>query len=190
MSPEFGSTAAIFPIDDVTLRLPAPDRPQPRAGGPGRGVREGAATSGTTRHEPVVQRVPRARPVDRGASIAGPKRPQDRILLERTAALRAGPAQATPTPSTTSSTWRSPSRSRHPTRRELAGGRAHAAPPLAHRSAGHGLQAHPGDGRRRQSTRSTTGRHDRGDHLVHEHLEPVGDAGGGAAGPQGGAQRA
>jgi hypothetical protein len=42
MSPEFGSTCAIFPIDDVTLRLPAPDRPQRRAGRARRGLRQGA----------------------------------------------------------------------------------------------------------------------------------------------------
>ena len=30
MSPEFGATAALFPIDEETLRLPAPDRPRTR----------------------------------------------------------------------------------------------------------------------------------------------------------------
>ena len=44
MSPEYGSTCAIFPIDDVTLELPAPDRPLRGADPARRGVREGAGT--------------------------------------------------------------------------------------------------------------------------------------------------
>ncbi len=42
MSPEFGSTCAIFPIDERDPGLPAADRPPGRAGGAGRGVRQGA----------------------------------------------------------------------------------------------------------------------------------------------------
>ncbi len=81
MSPEFGSTAAIFPIDDGHARLPAPHRPQRGAGRPRRGVLEGAA--------PLARRGPRAellggrrarpldgRPVDlRPEAPAGPHHP-------------------------------------------------------------------------------------------------------------------
>ena len=41
MSPEFGSTAAIFPIDQVTHRLPAADRAHRGPGGAGVGLRPG-----------------------------------------------------------------------------------------------------------------------------------------------------
>ena len=42
MSPEFGSTAAMFPIDDETLELPALHRPRRRPGRPRRGLLQGA----------------------------------------------------------------------------------------------------------------------------------------------------
>ena len=67
MSPEFGSTAAMFPIDDVTcdyLRLTG------RSDGPGRarrGVRQGAGPVARPGHGAGVLRVPRARPVHGGA---------------------------------------------------------------------------------------------------------------------------
>ena len=48
MSPEFGSTAAMFPIDEETHHLPAADRPPRRAGRAGRGLRQGRRASGTT----------------------------------------------------------------------------------------------------------------------------------------------
>ncbi|OJX64942.1 MAG: aconitate hydratase 1 [Micrococcales bacterium 73-13] len=81
MSPEFGSTAAIFPIDDVTLdylRLTGRDEQSValvEAYAKAQGLWHDAA------HEPVYSEYME---LDLGTvvpSIAGPKRPQDRILL-------------------------------------------------------------------------------------------------------------
>ncbi len=71
MSPEFGSTCAIFPIDAETLDLPAADRAQRRAGRAGRGVRQGAGPVARARHAggPLL-RGTRARPVH-GGPVAG-----------------------------------------------------------------------------------------------------------------------
>ena len=44
MSPEYGSTIAVFPIDSQDHRLPDADRPQRRADRPGRGVRQGTGS--------------------------------------------------------------------------------------------------------------------------------------------------
>ena len=65
MSPEFGSTCAIFPIDDVTLRVPAADRPQRPGRRAGRGVRQGAGPLARPVGRAALLRVPRAGPVDR-----------------------------------------------------------------------------------------------------------------------------
>ena len=82
MSPEFGSTAAMFPIDDVTidyLRLTGRERAAARAG---RGVLEGSRRCGTT---PTPSRCSASTSNSTSStvvpSIAGPKRPQDRIIL-------------------------------------------------------------------------------------------------------------
>ena len=140
MSPEFGSTCAIFPIDGVTLDYP---------GSPGR-----------TRRWRWSRRTPRSRgcstrrpslgsprsSLDLGTvvpSIAGPKRPQDRIVLTQAGALR--------------------DRCHQLRRRRRAAVRAgccrwRRARPRRFRAArrcGHRL-----------------------DHLLHEHLEPVGHDGG------------
>ncbi|KAB1656010.1 aconitate hydratase [Pseudoclavibacter chungangensis] len=81
MSPEFGSTAAMFPIDDVTLdylRLTGRD-PQAVA------LVEEYAKLQTLWHEPAVEpSFSEYLELDLSTvvpSIAGPKRPQDRILL-------------------------------------------------------------------------------------------------------------
>ena len=84
MSPEYGSTCAIFPIDDRDAGLPPADRPRPTPDPPGRGLRQGAG---------AVARPRAAKPGTASASmldlativpsVAGPKRPQDRIALTR-----------------------------------------------------------------------------------------------------------
>ena len=117
MSPEFGSTAAMFPIDDVTLdylRLT------------GRSEEQVALVEAYSKlqklwhdadSEPVVQRVPRARPRDgraldrRPEAPAGPHRAR-----EREGAVRARPHELRRRSTTTSSTSRAPSPSRRPTR--------------------------------------------------------------------------
>ena len=38
MAPEYGATCGFFPVDDETLALPAPHRPQRGRGGPGRAL--------------------------------------------------------------------------------------------------------------------------------------------------------
>ena len=63
-------------------RLPAPHRPQRRAGRPRRGVLQAADASGTTRErEPVFSEYLELDLATVVPSIAGPKRPQDRIEL-------------------------------------------------------------------------------------------------------------
>ena len=80
MSPEFGSTAAMFPIDQVTLdylRMTGRERGADRAG---RGVLQAAEALARPRRRADLQRVPRARPLDgrpvdrRPEAPAGPRR--------------------------------------------------------------------------------------------------------------------
>ena len=93
MSPEFGSTAAMFPIDDVTLDYLRLTGRSERAGRAGRGVREGCRRSGTT--PPPSPSFSEYLELDLSTvvpSIAGPKRPQDRIVLaQREGAVRERP---------------------------------------------------------------------------------------------------
>ena len=67
MSPEFGSTAAIFPIDAGDHRLPEVHRPQGRAGRTGRGLRQRAGPVAQPRARAGVLGIPGARPVRGGA---------------------------------------------------------------------------------------------------------------------------
>ena len=83
MSPEYGSTCAIFPIDDETLRLPAADRPLRRADRAGRGLRQGAGPLARPVARAALLRVPRARPLH-GRARASPAR-----SARRTASLLA-----------------------------------------------------------------------------------------------------
>ena len=83
MSPEFGSTAAMFPIDDVTLdylRLTGRSEEQVR-------LVEAYSKLQTLWHDPAVEPVySEYLELDLGSvvpSIAGPKRPQDRVELSR-----------------------------------------------------------------------------------------------------------
>ena len=85
MCPEYGATIAIFPIDAMTLdylRLTARDDV---ARGAGRGVRQGA---GAVPQPPAIPiRCTRRRSSSISAtiepSLAGPKRPQDRVSLKQ-----------------------------------------------------------------------------------------------------------
>ena len=98
MSPEFGSTCAIFPIDQLTLDyLTLTGRPR-GAARPGRGLRQGAGPVARSGPGDPVLRGAQPRPVHRGAldrrpqAPAGPDRAgrrQDR-LPRRAAQLRAG----------------------------------------------------------------------------------------------------
>ena len=81
MSPEYGSTIAVFPIDEETMQLPGADRPQRRAAGAGAGLRQGAGPVARPGARGRVLRVPRAGPGHRGA-------------LDRRAEAPAGPGLA------------------------------------------------------------------------------------------------
>ena len=99
MSPEYGSTITIFPIDAETLRyLRFTGRPD-GARRPGRGLRQGAG--------PVVRPDRRSRSSPRRSSstcrrivpsLAGPSRPQDRVPLRQVEALFADRPRARPMP--------------------------------------------------------------------------------------------
>ena len=84
MAPEYGATCGIFPIDAESLTYLRLSGRSERADRAGRGLRQGAG--------PVARRRPRRTPTTRPRwnstwatckpSLAGPKRPQDRVLLE------------------------------------------------------------------------------------------------------------
>ena len=82
MAPEYGATTGIFPIDDETTRLPAPDRPRRGPHQARGGLRAGAGTVATAGRRAALRRDAGARPGQRvGPSVAGPRRPQDRVAL-------------------------------------------------------------------------------------------------------------
>ena len=82
MSPEYGSTCAIFPIDDETLRYLAVHRTAGRSGRARRGVRQGQGRSGTTpAAEAAYSETLELDLATVEPSLAGPKRPQDRVAL-------------------------------------------------------------------------------------------------------------
>ena len=120
MSPEFGSTCAIFPIDAETLRYlefsgRAPEQVElveAYAQGAGPVARRGRARSRPTprRSSSTSARSCRRSP--------GPKRPQDRVsLTESKASFRIALEDLVPTAGTRAPTSRSRSPSRPPTRR-------------------------------------------------------------------------
>ncbi len=80
MSPEFGSTIAVFPIDQQTDRLPPPDRPARGAARARRGLRQGAGPLARPERRAALLREARARrlhrrPVARRTQApAGPRR--------------------------------------------------------------------------------------------------------------------
>jgi aconitate hydratase len=148
MSPEYGSTCAIFPIDEETSTTCA-HRPRRGAGRARRGLRQGAGLWHDPSHEPVFSEYleldlstscPRA--------IAGPKRPQDRVELSGQGGVRARAALTTYATDGAADDARGERR-----------GAADRAVTL------------DGDGRRDRPRR----RRDRRDHLVHQHVQPVGD---------------
>ena len=128
---------AVLPGGRQDDRVSAHHEPHGRARGPRRGLRPGEGMWRTAETpDPVVHRRARARSRRRAASLAGPKRPQDRVL------------------------WTTPSRtsSRHGEGVPQGVG---ARP--ARQGRGHQLRPQP---RRRG---------DRGDHVLHQHVEPERD---------------
>ncbi len=155
MSPEFGSTCAIFPIDAATIEyLTLTGRTANELD-----LVEKYAKAQGLWHDPSQEaRYSEELTLDLGTvvpSIAGPKRPQDKIEL---------------TNAKTAFRDALPSLHRRRRQRQL--------PRLRPRRAG-GRQAHPRGqghprGRHRDHPRPRPRRHRR-DHLVHEHLQPVRD---------------
>jgi aconitate hydratase len=90
MSPEYGATCAIFPIDEVTLEyLRLTSRPEPQI----RLVEAYAKAQGLWHdpgHEADYSSTIELDLAEVEASIAGPKRPQDRIALTEARAVVAG----------------------------------------------------------------------------------------------------
>ena len=196
MSPEFGSTAAIFPIDEVTidyLRLTGRTEEQLAL------VEAYAKAQGMWHNpdrEPVFSEYLELDLGDVVPSIAGPKRPQDRILLSdvQDRLPQGHPQLRRGAPSGTGDQTRrgrrrvvpgqrfglAVLRRRRGSRRPSVGGQRLRRPA---EQAGDGALGRAG--RVRAGSRR---RRRRGHHLVHQHLESVGDARRRTAGPKRGRQ--
>ena len=161
MSPEFGSTCAIFPIDQNTLDyLKLTGRP-----GEQLALVEAYAKEQGLWHdpEPAKTRYSEQLSLDLSTvvpSIAGPKRPQDRIALaDAKTAFRDALPNYVPEAS-------------------LDNGLAGTFPASDPVAAGDGTRpSQPGPGhpgRRHADERRPRQRGDRRDHLLHEHVQPLG----------------
>ena len=149
MAPEYGATCGFFPVDDETLALPAPHRPQPRPRSTlveryckEQGLFRTAATPDPVFTDTLELDLATVEP-----SLAGPKRPQDRVRARADEGRR--------------SARRSPRRSRSA---------ASASPRATSRSTA------PVEVARRRRELAPRRGGDRRDHQLHQHLEPVGDA--------------
>ena len=169
MSPEYGSTVRDLPDRRRDARLPAPHRPRRRAARAGRGLRQGAGP--VARPEPRAASTPSTSSSTSSTvvpSLAGPKRPQDRVAARREAFRKARSSSTTHgagrglTPPATRCDADGPAARQR---------RADCTEPVHAPTADESCRP-----RRRR---------DRGDHLVHEHLEPVGDDRRRAAGQEG-----
>ena len=130
MSPEYGSTAAIFPVDEETLRYL---RFTGRTAAQVELVETYAKAQGLwhdAAHEPVYSEYLELDLATVVPSIAGPKRPQDRIVLAEAQAAFRGPCATTSaaTSSSRSPTRGSPRRSRPRDPVSVAGGNGGARP--------------------------------------------------------------
>ena len=196
MSPEYGATCGFFPVDELTLELPAADRPQRRSGSRSSRRTARRTCSGTTRAtQPTYSQVVELDLGD-GRAVARRARAGRRTACRsrdaKDAFLEALGTFGVDDPRRTAATTR---RRRHVpgerpddragARRRTRAGRRRAPvadrrPPAASacRSTASRLRA-----------RARLGR-DRGDHLVHEHVEPAGDGRRRPAGEEGRRARA
>ena len=180
MSPEYGATCGFFPVDDQTLELPPPHRP--RATSASRSSRRTArrTCSGTS---PARRRPTRRSSSSTSAtvepSLAGPRRPQDRVPLARAKKSFLDGARHVRRRRTDERERRQGGRGHVPGQRpdDRAGARRPAraradATPVAHRR-------HRPSAASRSTARTVRARprqrRDRGDHVLHEHVEPAGD---------------
>ena len=193
MSPEFGSTAAIFPIDEETIKyLKFTGRSDEQLAL----VEAYAKEQGMwhdPEHEPAFSEYLELDLSDVVPSIAGPKRPQDRIALSE--------AKSTFRKTIPSYVGDDPDKKDYSKLDEeldetfpasdpgqVANGHADDRAPVQSAAAhSKGRVSNPVPVKcarvRRVRARPRRGG-DRRDHVVHQHLQPRGDAGRGAAGPQ------
>ena len=168
MCPEYGATASYFPVDAETMRYLTFTGRGDRVDLAERYTKEQGMFRRDGDPEPTFSEILDLDLSSVVPSMAGPKRPQDRVALPGRVGLvpRGVP--------------RSP-RARPEGRRDRAvRGRGRVA---AQRRAPRG-RGRRGSSRGRER-RGARQRRDRRDHLLHEHLEPVRDAGRRAAGAQG-----
>ena len=179
--PEYGATCAIFPIDAETLRyLAFTGRPRSRSSSSRRTPRRRASGTTSDAEEPTFTDTLELDLGDVEPSLAGPKRPQDRVpLTEAQESFRE--ALMSTSPEIDDADEAAPSR--FPS--GPAGDRTAAATAATRRAAGSPpaapCRATAGevpvtlaDGRRDRARPRP--RRDRRDHELHEHVEPVGDA--------------
>ena len=145
MSPEFGSTIAVFPIDEETIEVPRAHRPLGRAARAGRGLRQGAGPLARPGRRAALLREARARPGDRRPVARRPEAPAGPGLAVR----RQGRPSAPRSPTTSTERRR---RARTGTTRRVAESLPGLATPPAN---GHG-EAAAGDGARRRRPRRAT----------------------------------
>ena len=81
MSPEYGATCGFFPVDEETLRYLRLTGRSEEPGRPRRGVLQGEPALARPGGAPDVLAGRGARPLDVEPSLAGPRRPQDRVPL-------------------------------------------------------------------------------------------------------------
>ena len=84
MAPEYGATCGFFPVDKRDARLPAPVRPRRGPHRAGRGLlpRRRACGATPTTPDPVFTDTLELDLATVQPCLAGPKRPQDRVLLK------------------------------------------------------------------------------------------------------------
>ena len=181
MSPEFGSTCAIFPIDAETLRyLEFSGRPAGQIELVEAYAREQGLWHDEDSEEPTFTDRLELDLATVVPSIAGPRRPQDRVsLTESKAAFRMALEGYLP----------DDDRRGRGARGQLPGERS-GLDPRPQRGRARAVRRHrrqsrsrerrrrqrPGHARRRHRDRARPRpRRDRRDHQLHEHLEPVGD---------------
>ena len=193
MSPEFGSTAAMFPIDEETITYLQLTGRSDGAGRARRGLRQGAGPLARRVPRAGVLRVPRARPRP-PSSRRSPARSARRTASRSPRPSRPSARRCRPTPRDGDSDPDDAAagglqrrrvgrgdlprlRPGQPVRarqRRRPASRTHAV--TGSGGGGPRLQADPrGHGGRHRDRGRPRPRRDRRDHLLHQHLEPAGD---------------
>jgi len=175
MSPEFGSTCAIFPIDAETLAyLELSGRPPEQIALVEAYAKEQGMWHDEHSEQPTFSDEIELDLGDVVPSLAGPKRPQDRVALSE--AERRGPGRRPGRGDRRVLSGVGPAGQRRARTRHAVGDRTAAA---AASSDGHGAAAQRHGEDRHERGRDVRARpwarRDCGDHELHEHVEPVGD---------------